>query len=126
MDDTWSDEELARGLAWARVGIGVLCFLAPGWAIKMWVGERADQPVSKMAVRGFGARDAAIGLGLLHALDGGGSPRKWLEASAMADAADAIGTLGSWSDLSKPRAMLLLLSEVGAALMGMRLADSLD
>jgi hypothetical protein len=104
----------------------VICFLAPGWAIKMWVGARADEPVSKMAVRGFGARDAAIGLGLLHALDGGGSPRKWLEASAMADAADAIGTLGSWGDLPKPRAVLLLLSEVGAALMGMRLADSLD
>jgi hypothetical protein len=126
MDDTWSDEELARGLAWARIGIGVMCFLAPALSIKLWVGERVEEPVSKMGIRGLGARDAAIGLGMLHALDGGGSPRKWLEASAMADAADAIGTLGSWRDLSKPRALFLLVTEVGAALLGVRLADALD
>ena len=126
MDDTWSDEELARGLAWVRIGIGAMCVLAPRWTIKMWVGERADEVVSKLGVRGIGARDVAIGLGILHSLDNGGSPRKWLEASAMADAADAIGTLGSWKDLSKPRAIMLFVTEAGAALLGVRLADALD
>ncbi|MGH2809137.1 MAG: hypothetical protein ACRDKT_17875 [Actinomycetota bacterium] len=126
MDDTWSDEELARGLAWARIVIGVLCFLAPRWTIKMWVGERAEDVVSKMGIRGLGARDVAIGLGIIHSLDSGSSPRRWLEASAMADAADAIGTLGGWRDLSKPRAVMLLVTEVGAALLGVRLADALD
>src|SRR3712207_5437141 len=99
MDDTWSDEELARGLAWARIVIGAMCFFAPRWTIKMWVGERADDHISKMGIRGIGARDVAIGLGIIHSLDSGGSPRKWLEASAMADAADAVGTLSSWSEL---------------------------
>jgi hypothetical protein len=126
MDDTWTDEELARGLAWARIGIGAMCVLAPSWTIKMWVGERADDHISKMGIRGLGARDVAIGLGIIHSLDNGMSARKWLEASAMADAADAIGTLGSWKDLSKPRALMLLVTEVGAALLGVRLADALD
>jgi hypothetical protein len=126
MDDTWTDEELARGLAWARIGIGAMCFVAPRMTIKIWLGERADEPVSKIGIRGIGARDVAIGLGILHSLDNGGSPRKWLEASVMADAADAISTLGSWRDLPRWRAFCSLVAEVGAAVLGVRLAEALD
>jgi hypothetical protein len=126
MDDTWSDEELARGLAWTRIAIGIMCVLSPRWTIRMWVGRNiTDDVVSKMGVRGIGARDIAIGLGILHSLDSGGSPRKWLEASAIADAADALGTLGSWGQLTKPRALFKFAAEAGASLLGVRLADTL-
>jgi hypothetical protein len=92
----------------------------------MWTGsEDADFPVDLVA-RGMGARDIALGVGTLIALESGANPRGWLEAGALADAGDAIGTLAAWGDLPGLRRLLLLASEVGAALLGAQLAAALD
>ena len=92
----------------------------------MWTGRASDDVATKLAMRGFGARDLSLGLGLALAIERGTSVRSWLEGGALADSADAIGTLSAWNEMSKPRALFWLASQIGCACLGMRLADSLD
>ncbi len=126
MSDEWDDVDLARALAWMRVAAGITLFLAPRFAAKAWTGERTEDFTTTMAVRGFGIRDAAIGIGLVLAIENGTPARRWIEAGALADAGDAIGTLAAWGDLPKLRALLWLGSQVAAAALGYRLSQSLD
>ena len=120
------DRDLARLLAWGRIGIGVAGALMPARFIRMWTGRMAPAFPTDMATRGLAVRDLAIGAGLLHALDGGGNVKPWLQASAASDAADALGTLTSMKELGALRSIGLLGLEVGAAIVGLSLADSLD
>lgn len=120
------DRDTARMLGWARVAIGGFLFLMPRKAARIWTGrEQADFP-NNMMVRGLGARDVIIGVGLATALESGRSASAWLQASAAADASDALGTLTSAGELGRLRALGLLTLEVGAAILGLSLAESLD
>lgn len=122
----WSDEDLARGLGWIRVIAGVVLFLFPGLATKTWTGDNPDDAPTNLAVRGMGVRDVAIGAGLLSAMERGAPVRGWLEAGAMVDAGDALGTLFSWRGLGKPRGVFWFLTEAGSAAVGLALADRMD
>ena len=120
------DRDLARLLAWGRIAIGLTGVLMPRTLARLWTGAPQPDFPTNMIARGLGARDVAIGAGVLAGLEGAWSPRPWLQASAASDAADALGTLGSFSELGKLRATGLLALEVGAAVVGISLADSLD
>lgn len=120
------DRDLARLLAWGRIGLGVAGALMPEKFVRLWTGRIASGFQMNMATRGLAVRDVAIGAGILHALDGDSSVRPWLQASAAADAADAVGTLTSVKELGALRSIGLLGLEVGAAIVGLSLADSLD
>ena len=126
MNDEWSDEELARGLGWLRVLAGLSLFLLPRAGTRVWTGENEEDAPTRLAVRGMGIRDVALGTGLLVALERGAPARGWLEAGAMVDAGDALGTLTSWRGLGKPRGVFWFVTEVAAALFGMSLADRMD
>ena len=119
------DRDMARLLAWGRIGIGIAGVLMPRMLARIWTGTSQEEFPTNMLARGLGARDIAIGAGLLAALEGAGSPRPWLQAGAAADAADALGTLGSFSELGGLRATALLVTEVGATLLGLSLAEEL-
>ncbi len=118
--------ELASTLGFVRAVVGAVLFFAPRFSARVWTGEDIRGATSYLAVRGMGARDLALGVGLLLAIERGGSVRGWLEAGALADSADAAGTLMQWGSLGTPRALALMAGEVGAAVMGSRLAQSLD
>ena len=120
------DRDLARLLAWGRIGLGVAGALMPATFVRLWTGRLASGFQTDMATRGLAVRDIAIGAGLLHALGGNGPVRPWLQASAASDAADAIGTLTSMKELGTLRSIGLLGLEVGAAVVGFSLAESLD
>lgn len=120
------DRELARMLGLARVALGIASFIAPTRFVRIWTGERSDAAVTTMAVRGLGARDVAIGVGLLNAIENDGSARGWLEASALSDAADAVGTLAEWGRLPGLRRLGMVALEIGSAIVGLRLAANLD
>jgi hypothetical protein len=47
----------------------------------------------KVLARAFGARDLAIGLGVVIALDRGAPVRGWIEAGALSDGVDTLATL---------------------------------
>jgi hypothetical protein len=119
-------EDLARALGWMRIGFGVALFVAPHKMAKLWTGRSGEDVPTTLALRGMGARDIALGLGLALALERGAPVRGWLEGGALSDAADAVGTLSVWRDLPTWKAALLFASEVGAAYLGSQLAQSMD
>ncbi|HSK90523.1 MAG TPA: hypothetical protein VK875_04340 [Euzebyales bacterium] len=83
-----------RGIALARIGIGVVATLAPGVGARFQFGSAA--PELAVTVRMLGARDLGLGLGaLLAERHGSAALRGWAEAGALADAVDAVAFLRS-------------------------------
>jgi hypothetical protein len=87
--------EIAIAHARGRIVVGLAYVLAPRLAGRVWVGRDADRPGAKVLARAFGARDLALGLGVVIAIDRGAPVRGWLEGSALSDAVDFLaGLLG--------------------------------
>ncbi len=124
MDDL-DDRDLARLLGLGRIAFGLAGFLMPATGTRVWIGQRAEDYPTNMFLRGLAGRDIALGVGILTALETGAPVRGWLEASALSDAADAVGTLTSWKSLPGFRRFGMLALEVGAAALGLQLAESL-
>ena len=120
------DVELAQALGFVRILVGLGLFFSPRLSGRVWTGEDPREMTSRLGVRGMGARDIAIGLGTLIALERGAPVRGWLEAGVLSDSMDAVGTLAEWRELGTPRALLWLAAEVGTALFGSRLAQNLE
>jgi hypothetical protein len=120
------EKDLARMLGFSRMVIGATAFIAPRFTARVWSGESPEMAVSHMAIRGLGARDVSIGLGILIALENDKPVRGWLEASALADAGDAASTILSWKRWRSPRKVGALAIEIAAAYLGLQLADALD
>lgn len=104
-----------RLLAGARIGLGVVAFLAPTLPARPWVGIDAARPSAKTLARALGARDVALGLGTLLAQRDGSPVRGWLEASALADAGDVAATLISWRSSPRLGRVGVLLAATGGA-----------
>jgi hypothetical protein len=118
--------EMVQMLALVRTITGVALFLAPRRTGRVWTGAEGENVTSNLAVRGMGARDVALGLGTLAAIERGAPVRGWIEAGVLSDSADAAGTLMQWRELGTARALFWLTTELGAAWAGSRLAQSLD
>lgn len=78
----------AATLALGRTALGLTAVIAPGRTSTLVLGPASGpaRPVMAMA----GARDAAIGVGLLHALYTSGRSRSWVLAGVACDAIDAV------------------------------------
>jgi len=126
MELDMDDRDFARMLLVARVAIGSACFLFPRKAVQVWTGEQQGSGTAAMAVRALGARDVAIGMGGLRALEDGDSPSRWLEAGALSDAADTVGALAGFRRLGKMRRLVFVATAASATYLGFRLAASLD
>ncbi len=120
------DREMAKALGFMRVFAGVCLFLAPGRSGRAWTGGGGDEVTANLALRGMGARDVALGVGTLVALERGTPVRGWIEAGVLSDSADAVGTVMRWRSLGNVRALFWLSAELGAALFGSRLAQTVD
>jgi hypothetical protein len=109
----------ARGVAALRVGLGVSALVSPGLAARPWVGETAGDPAGTVLGRAAGARDIALGAGvLLAARQGVRAERTWLVAGAFCDAADATTTFAHWRRLPPGGRFLVAGAAVGAAAVG--------
>jgi hypothetical protein len=118
--------QVVRILSVARVVIGAVLVIAPGAAGRRWIGDAATDPRVKVAVRGLGARDLALGLGALRALDRGEPARGWVQLAAVGDATDAIsGVLGA-RRLGLVRTLTSVTSAGTAAALGLAAADRVD
>lgn len=107
-------EQQVKAFAMGRVGLGAVALVAPRSALRRWMGPESDGPDNRMLARMLGGRDVAIGLGTLFALKHGGSVRGWLEAAAVADAADLLASLAGARQMKR----LTVLGTAGAALGG--------
>jgi len=85
----------ARG----RIAVGAGFVLFPRLAGRMWIGSDAARRPVKVLARAFGARDLAIGLGVVIALDRGAPVRGWIEAGALSDAIDTAASLLAGSSI---------------------------
>jgi hypothetical protein len=85
--------DLAVGLAVGRIAIGVVSLLAPGVVGRAMMSPHADSGGTRFFLRVIGARDLALGIGVLAALDRNAPVHGWLRASAVVDGLDAAGSL---------------------------------
>jgi hypothetical protein len=85
--------DLAVGLAGGRIAIGVVSLLVPGVVGRAMMGFDGDSGGARLVLRVVGARDLALGIGVLAALDRNAPVRGWLRASAVVDGLDAAGSL---------------------------------
>jgi hypothetical protein len=122
------EREGTRLLAVLRVVVGAFLLLSPRRAGRMWTGDRDPTASTRIAVRGVGGRDLALGIGTLVAMDQGtdAAVRGWLEAGIVADATDAASTLLAWGELPPARAALLVASSAGACVLGWSFAQEIS
>ncbi|HEX2054268.1 MAG TPA: hypothetical protein VHJ78_11165 [Actinomycetota bacterium] len=104
-------KKLAFTVGFLRLGIGTVAIVAPGIAMKLWLGaDSKSKPVKAMGLS-VGARDVAIGVGTIGALSSGRDPSLWLKLGAFADAADAVGTVRTFrEDPGNPRMLTALMA----------------
>jgi hypothetical protein len=87
------ERNLAGVLARGRIAIGVVSLLAPGLVARTMTSRDGYRGGTSLFVGMVGARDVALGFGLLGALDHGAPVRGWLEASAVVDGIDVAACL---------------------------------
>jgi hypothetical protein len=117
--------QLVRMLAAARVVAGTALLLAPGKVGGRWIGAHINERTTMMFVRAMGARDLALGLGTLRALERDEAPRNWVAASAFADAADVVATVIAGSAIGARRAVPIVTLAGLSAAVGARSLDQL-
>ncbi|HSJ43637.1 MAG TPA: hypothetical protein VK923_03015 [Euzebyales bacterium] len=115
MDNDGALADLAvRGIAVARVAIGVGATLSPRLVSRLQFGTTS--PAQTITVRMLGARDLALGLGaLLAARHGSSGLRGWVEAGALADGVDALAILRGGPAASRRRGLTVLVAGGSAA-----------
>jgi hypothetical protein len=112
----------ARAVAAGRVALGLTALAWPSVPARPWVGAAADDLAARVFGRALGARDVALGLGALTALQRPaaepGSASAWVAAGALSDALDVVASLSSWRELPQISRWLVAGSAGGAALVG--------
>ena len=118
--------ELALWHARGRQLVGAAFVVAPGLFGRTWIAGDAKRRPVKVLARAFGARDLALGLGVVIALDRGAPVRGWIEGGVVSDAVDLCATLLAGDSIpSDVRRGALALGASSAAL-GAALARRLD
>jgi hypothetical protein len=108
---------IARAIAVGRLGFGAVLVAAPAVIARPWVGADGDTPGAQTLAMAVGARDIALGAGVLSALANGGA-RPWLVGSAAADLTDLVATLRSARSLPASSVALLVTIAGGSAAVG--------
>ena len=85
-----------RAARWAHVvaglrgAVGAVFLIAPGFAVRSWLGPDADASSARVLARAVGARDLALSVATMAVLYRGEPGRWWLELGAFADGADGL------------------------------------
>jgi hypothetical protein len=112
--------KLATALAVNRVAFGLNFLGAPARAGRLWIGgSAARRPGSRVFARALGARDIALGLGALRALQEGddAAARAWLAGHALSDGADLLATLAARRELpAGPAAFAVVVAGASTAI----------
>jgi hypothetical protein len=114
--------ELALWHARGRQLVGAAFVLAPGLAGRAWIGSDARRRPVKVLARAFGARDLALGLGAVIALDRDAPVRGWIEAGVLSDAIDTAASLLAGSSIPPAIRWPSVALGAGSAALGALLA----
>lgn len=118
--------DTVRALNAGRAGMGATLVAVPSLVARTWLGPDGRRPAAKVALRAMGARDLAIGVGALRAVDRGEAVAPWLLAGIVADGADAAATLLAFRQLPRAGRWLVLGVAVGAMVAGVWAAGQLE
>jgi hypothetical protein len=110
----------------ARIVIGAAAFVAPTKMAQLMGGDDGADGLAPMYARMIGARDVALGLGTVVAVDRRGPVRGWLEGAALADAGDFVATLLVRRRLTPNAFIGTLAIAAGASVGGALLARKVD
>jgi hypothetical protein len=119
-------KDLALGLAGGRIAIGAVSLLAPGLVTRAMLGADGDSGGTRLLLRVVGARDLALGIGVLAALDRNTPARGWMRASAVVDGLDAAAGLLARRQLRPIVFPAAVGAATGGALLSGWLASQLD
>jgi hypothetical protein len=115
-------------VAAGRVALGATALAWPSVPARPWVGASASSLAARVFGRALGARDLALGLGALAALQGPaadpGQAAAWVAAGALSDALDVAASVASWDELPRLTKWLVAASAGGAAVVGAAAAVS--
>ena len=114
-----------KTFAMGRVGIGVLALALPRLFLRSWLGKGNNTPATRMLARMVGARDVALGMGAVFALNHDAPVRGWLEAATVADTGDFVATVIAFKRLPRFAALGTALASVGGAAYGRKLVSAL-
>ncbi len=117
---------LAMLLARGRIAIGTAAVATPGLAARAMGGRRSSAGLAPLFLRMLGARDIALGLGTVIALDRGAPVRGWLEGSALSDTVDCLACILARDRLTPTAARASAGLGAGSALAGIFLSRRLD
>ncbi len=118
---------LAASVAWGRIALGVTAMLTPAVPLRPWVGrDIAWRPRAKMLARALGARDVALGVGVVLALRHDAPVRGWVEGGGLADAGDLVATLLAFGTLPRLGRWAVLGSTAGAVAASRFAAPAVD
>jgi hypothetical protein len=88
------NRSFAYAHALARAAIGLQITLAPQRSIgRRWFGDYSEDGATRIAMRGMGARELALGVALIHELTRGSSARTLFAICATAESVDVLGSL---------------------------------
>ena len=118
--------ELALLHARGRIAVGAAFVFFPSLAGRMWIGGDAARRPVKVLARAFGARDLAIGLGVVIALDRGAPVRGWIEGGALSDVIDTCASLLAGDSIPPAIRWPCVALGAGSAAVGGALAPHFD
>lgn len=113
-----SPSTTVTALGATRIAIGAAAFAAPRLTGRAFGLDAAGNPQSPYLARLFGARDAALGLGVLTSE--GAAQRHWIMIGAGCDAADALAGVaaGRAGYLPKVATVLVTAAALGGVAFG--------
>jgi hypothetical protein len=117
---------LAMSLARGRIAIGLAAMVAPGLATRAMSGRQTSEPIGPVFARMLGARDVALGLGTVIALDRGKPVRGWLEGSALSDTVDCLACVLAREHIRSNVLQVAGGLGAGSAIVGFLLSRRLD
>ncbi len=118
---------LARSIAVGRTVVGITAILAPTLVAGPWVGAAARTTAVRLFARTLGARDLALGIGALRALDRDDEEARPIVAlGGMADAVDSLATVVAFAHLPRVLRWGVLAVTVSSAVLSIRAAEALE
>jgi len=117
---------LARVQALGRVTFGAGLAVAPGAVAGAWVGGPGERPGGRVLAVAMGARDLAIGLGVLRSLGSSHGASAWIRAGVLADTADLVATLRERDELPTVAVPVVAAMAAGSVALGLWLQNALD
>jgi hypothetical protein len=106
-------------IAARRIAFGLAMLAVPEVVGRAWIGADGERPAVVPIIRALGARDGLIGVGtVLAAREGGPGLVRWVQAAALADAADAVATLAAARHLPTSKVAGIVAIAAPSALVG--------